>query len=211
MLVIGATGGTGQEVIRQALARGRQVTALIRRDTDRAALPGRVRAVVGDVLDPGSLSTALAGQDVVVSALGVRRGQPAGSVRSAGTATLVAAMTAAGVRRLVAVSSVGVGSSAAAQTRPARLLWPRLAGPDRLPEASRAEDSITASALDWTIIRAPRLVDGPVSGRLAVGETLRLPLRAQLRRSDLARALLDSAEDEGSIGRRTSAITRAGA
>jgi putative NADH-flavin reductase len=208
MLLIGATGGTGREVVRQALDQGERVTVLIRREGDRATLPTEVETVTGDVTDPASLKAALAGQDVVVSALGVRRGQPAGTVRSAGTANLVAAMAATGVRRLLAVSSIGVGSSAAAQTRPARLLWPRLAGPGRIPEASRAEDAIVATSLDWTIIRAPRLVDGPPSGRLAIGESLRLPLGAQLRRADLARALLDSARDDATIGLRTTAITR---
>jgi putative NADH-flavin reductase len=208
MLLIGATGGTGREVVRQALDQGERVTVLIRREGDRATLPTEVETVAGDVTDPASLKAALAGQDVVVSALGVRRGQPAGTVRSAGTANLVAAMAATGVRRLLAVSSIGVGSSAAAQTRPARLLWPRLAGPGRIPEASRAEDAIVATSLDWTIIRAPRLVDGPPSGRLAIGESLRLPLGAQLRRADLARALLDSARDDATIGLRTTAITR---
>jgi putative NADH-flavin reductase len=208
MLLIGATGGTGREVVRQAVQRGDQVTVLIRREADRTTLPPQVTAMIGDVTDPASLSAALTGQDVVVSALGVRRGQAAGTVRSAGTANLVTAMAAAGVRRLLAVSSIGVGSSADAQTRPARLLWPRLAGPGRIPEAARAEDAIVASALDWTIIRAPRLVDGPPSGRLEVGESLRLPLSAQLRRADLAQALLDSAGDDTTIGRRTTAITR---
>jgi putative NADH-flavin reductase len=208
MLLIGATGGTGREVVRQALDQGERVTVLIRRESDRATLPTEVETVAGDVTDPASLKAALAGQDVVVSALGVRRGQPAGTVRSVGTANLVAAMAATGVRRLLAVSSIGVGSSAAAQTRPARLLWPRLAGPGRIPEASRAEDAIVATSLDWTIIRAPRLVDGPPSGRLAIGESLRLPLGAQLRRADLARALLDSVRDDATIGLRTTAITR---
>lgn len=207
MLLIGATGGTGREVARQALEQGERVTALIRRESDRATLPQQVATVVGDVTDPASLEAALAGQQVVVSALGVRRGQAAGTVRSTGTANLVAAMSAAGARRLLAVSSIGVGSSAAAQTRTARLLWPRLAGPGRIAEASRAEDAIVASSLAWTIIRAPRLVDGPPSGRLAVGESLPLPLSAQLRRADLARALLDSAGDDALIGLRTTALT----
>lgn len=208
MLVIGATGETGREVIRRAVAQGEEVTALIRNITDRPSLPAEVDVVMGDVLDRASLERALAGQEKVISALGVRLGQAAGTVRSRGTATLVAAMAAAGVERLVAISSIGVGSSINAQTWPARLMWPRLAGADRIAEASRAEDAILASSLDFTIIRAPRLIDGPSSGLIAVGDDLRLPLGAQLRRADLAEVLLGSLRDPGTIGRILTALTR---
>lgn len=208
MLVVGATGGTGREVVRQALERGKQVTALIRNPGDRTGFPADVRVVIGDVLDAESLVVALDGQRAVISALGVRRGQPVGTVRSAGTASLIAAMGIAGARRLIAVSSVGVGSSREAQTLPARLLWPRLVGPQRIKEADRAEHAIADSTLEWTIVRAPRLMDDTPSGQLCLGDDLRLTLSAQLKRADLAKALLDSLDLDDSIGRRLTALTR---
>ncbi len=208
MLIIGATGATGRELVRRAEARGRTVTALIRDPGDRALFPATVPTVVGDVLDPASLRSALDGHHEVVSALGVRLGTPPGSVRSTGTANLVAAMTDTGVRRLVAVSTVGVGSSRADQTRLARLLWPRLVGADRLAEAALSEDAITSSDRDWTIVRPPRLLDGPAGAATEVGAHVRLPLSAQLTRADLAAVLLDCLADPATIGATLTAVSR---
>ena len=207
MLVIGATGGTGLQVVAQAVEVGKTVRALVRTAEDAGRFDSSVEVVVGDALDPVSLTEALKGETEVISALGVRLGQPAGTTRSEGTATLVAAMEAARVDRLVAVSAVGVGSSRANQTLLARLLWPRLAGADRLAEAAKAEEAIAASSLEWTVIRAPRLIDGAASGRLRVSESLRLQLGAQLSRGDLAAALLEELATSTSIGRYPSAIT----
>jgi putative NADH-flavin reductase len=209
MLVIGATGDAGREVIASARRRTIPVTALVRRESESVSFPHDVETVVGDVFDEQSLATALAGHESVISCLGVRRGSAPGTVRSAGTAALVDAMKQAGVHRLVAVSSVGVGSSREAQSFPARHLWPLLAGRDRIAEASRAEEAIAASDLDWTIIRAPRLTNDPATGHFTVGEDLPLSLSAELTRADLAEILLDSTSDQRLVGKRVSAVSGA--
>ncbi|MGB2570132.1 NAD(P)-dependent oxidoreductase [Micromonospora citrea] len=188
ILLVGATGGTGQAVRELAPAAGHDVVALVRHPAV-PRLPG-ASVAHGDVRDPEALTRALAGIDAVVSCLGVRIGQQPGTVRSTGTATLVAAMAASGVRRLVSVSTVGVGESVAAQSRTAWLLWPRLVGAERLAEAERAEAAVRGSDLDWTIVRPPRLVDGPDTP-VAVGVDLPTGLRSQLTRAALARTLLD--------------------
>ncbi|SCL36216.1 Putative NADH-flavin reductase [Micromonospora nigra] len=188
ILLVGATGGTGQAVRVMAGPAGHDVVALVR-DPAVTRLPDAT-VVNGDARDVAAVSTALAGVDAVVSCLGVRIGQEPGTVRSEGTAALVAAMRAAGVRRLVCVSTVGVGDSVAAQSRPARLLWPRLVGRDRLAEAERAEAAVRGSDLEWTLVRPTRLVDGPDS-RVATGVDVATGLRSQVSRTALARTLLD--------------------
>jgi len=72
VLVLGATGGTGQQLVTQALQQGHIVTALVR-DPRQLSLPSaHLRVVAGSVTDYGSaLATAMHGQDVVISALGV--------------------------------------------------------------------------------------------------------------------------------------------
>jgi putative NADH-flavin reductase len=197
MLVIGATGPTGREVVREALARGCAVAVLVRDPSAAASFPAGVHVHVGDVREEGVVRAALAGEQVVVSTLGVRRGTPVGTVRSDGTRVLVQAMAAAGVARLVSVSSIGVGSSLASMSRGARFLWPRVVGRDRLAEADRAEAAVRASSLDWTIVRPPRLIDGPASGKVQVGPDVALGMQAQITRADLARVLVDQALDHG--------------
>lgn len=190
MLVIGATGPTGRAVVRQALERGLAVTALVRGDAE----PPAGAAIARGEITPG----LLVGHTEVISALGVPRGQEIGTRRSTATRALVTAMERAGTRRLVSVSSVGVGESRAAMSAPARMLWPSLAGRDRLAEVERSDRVIRDSDLDFTLVQPPRLVDdltGPVtlSGRLR--------LSSQLSREQLATVLLDALADPGTIRR----------
>src|SRR5690606_5987004 len=195
--------GTGRLVVAEALRRGHAVKALVRgNQADIGGAEGFADSVLaspaevvrGDIRDRDAVPTALAGGDAGISCLGARLGQPPGTVRSDGTRTLVAAMRQAGPRRLVVVSTVGVGSSRARQSRPARLLWPRIVGTDRLVEADRAEREVIASDLEWTIVRPPRLVDAPAPGRIEVRPELRTRLSTQVSRLDLARLLVDLVE-----------------
>jgi putative NADH-flavin reductase len=199
MLVIGATGGTGLELVRQAQARGIAVTALVRRAEDAALLPAGTRIHVGDARDAAAVTAALAGQDCVVSTLGARRGTEIGTVRSDGTQSIVKAMGQAGVKRLVAVTSVGVGSSLAHMSGASRFMWPRIVGKARLAEADRAEQAILGSGLAWTIVRPPRLVDAARTGKVAVGREVAVGMQSQITRSALAGVLLDLATSDTAV------------
>jgi len=193
MLVIGATGETGRETVAEALRRGIPVTALVRRVEDAATFPAGVAVIVGDARDQAAVVRALSGQDVVVSTLGARKGSPVGTVRSDATRTIVAAMGQAGVQRIVAVSSIGVGESVAHMSRGARFMWPRIVGRDRLAEVERMERILASSGLDWTVVRPPRLMSGPATGKVQVGATVPTHSRSQLDRADLAHVLVDLA------------------
>lgn len=189
--VIGATGGTGLHFVKLALEAGHELTALVR---DRQRLPmesPRLRVVTGNVLDSATVDYALRDCDALVSMLGVALGQPAGTTRSTGTRVLVEAMQRSPVKRLVAVSTVGVGTSRAAQSLASRWLLPRLIGAQRLAEADLQEQIIASSGLDWTVLRPPRLVDGPPTGRYRSGVTIRTSMSSKVPRADLAQALLD--------------------
>lgn len=200
MLVIGATGGTGRALVDHAVHQGRRVKVLVRREADAHSFPATVDAHVGDARDRAALDRALPGASAVVSLLGARRGQPVGTVRSAGTRAVVEAMQRAGVRRLVVVSTVGVGSSLQDMTTTARLLWPVIVGRDRLREAAAAEAMVTSSGLDWTLVRPPRLIDGPIGSQTSVGRSLRIGLKSQISRSALAHLLLDLTDDPAVTG-----------
>jgi putative NADH-flavin reductase len=112
LLVIGATGPTGLEIVSQALTRGHAVTALLRSAATAAFAPP-FQMVVGDVRDPASFKKALAGQDAVVCSLGSAVSGPFKEMTllSEGTRHLVTAMQDQGVKRLVCITGIGAGES----------------------------------------------------------------------------------------------------
>lgn len=200
ILIVGSTGGTGRELVTQALERGHSVTAFAR---DPARLPvrhERLTVARGDVLDPEAVAAAIAGQDAVVCALGHKRWLGPSRILSRGTENVLAAMERHGVRRFVCETSLGVGDS-----------WWRLGLyytlfviPVILPfyywDKHRQERAIRASRLDWTIVRPGVLTNGPRRGRFRHGPTVGHPLwTVRISRADTASFLLDHLDDDTSL------------
>jgi putative NADH-flavin reductase len=81
VLVLGATGGTGQHVVTQALHQGHLVTALVRDPGKMSVAADRLRVQSGSVTDDGpALATAMHGQDAVISTLGVGKSFTSGDL-----------------------------------------------------------------------------------------------------------------------------------
>ena len=197
LFVAGASGRTGRLLVRGALDRGHEVTALVR-DRTRAALPGHehLTVVEGDVMaGPDRLATSIADCAVVVSLLAPRHERDV-RIYSEGTANLLAAMGAVGVTRLVAVSAEGV--RVARGTLPlayrAVLLLPGL---DTVyDDIGEMEEAVMASDLVWTLVRPAVLTDGPATDayRSRVGDVV--PGGLLVSRADLARFLLVVVEQD---------------
>jgi putative NADH-flavin reductase len=202
LTIVAATGGIGRQALEQALAAGHDVTAVVR---DPGKLSRAVRAVAVDLAaaDPWVLVPAVAGADAVLSCLGPRSVAEAG-IASRGTRAILQAMQATGVRRIVVVSAAPVSTvPSPGRPRPPRhdpgegFLVRNLASPVikavfRRPYADLAlmEDMLEASGLDWTVVRPPRLTNGPLTGtsRTAVGRNLRRGILVS--RADVAQLML---------------------
>lgn len=163
VLLIGATGPQGQEIVRAAGRAGIDLRALAR---NPARLDGLgIPAVRGDVLDPASLRGAMAGIDTVVSVLGtplILRGPV--TLLSQGTRNIVAAMKAGGAGRLICVTGMGAGDSRGhGGFVYDRVILPLLLG--RIyADKDRQEEVVRTSGLDWTLVRPAMLKDGPGRG-----------------------------------------------
>lgn len=214
VLIVGASGATGRHLVDQALQAGHAVTAFVR---DPARLPlthAALRVVAGDAMRPESLGPAVDGHDAVVCILGAkpegadaRRGQPGVPVCSAGTKQLIEAMTAAGVRRLVVVSSASVGESRGTGRFPAPWVLRTLLR-EVMDDKEIQEAAVRGSGLDWTIVRPVKMTNGPRTGRTQVGPALRWGLGSKVSRADVAAAVLETLSDANSIG---AALTVTGA
>ncbi|GAA1991561.1 NAD(P)-dependent oxidoreductase [Kitasatospora viridis] len=204
VVVLGATGGTGRAAVHRALNNGHQVVAVVRRPAALATDHPRLRVVGGDVLDPAALLEPVAGADAVVSALGIGYSRAATTVYSAGTANVIAAMRAGGVRRLAVVSTTSMAPppwSAPVQSLLVRgLLHPMLRRP--YADMRLMEQHVRDSGLDWTLIRAARLTDGRAAERRPrTAVDGRLPGAWSVSRGDLAAYLLDSIDNPAVVGR----------
>ena len=206
IIVFGSTGGTGIELIKQAVKQGHEVTAFVRNASKVPFSDPAVQAIEGDVLDLKTIQAAIGNNQAAISVLGVRLGQPPGTVRSEGTRNIVTALSATNLRRFVSVSTVGVGDSLSRLSFFARILFPRIIGPARLNEAKCQEEIIRQSSLDWTILRPTRLFDSDAVGQYKIANNLRTGMSSKLSRADLAAALLVQLETENFL-RQTPTIT----
>ena len=195
LLIVGATGGTGRQLVSQALERGHRVTALVRKAPSGEARPGLI-TLLGNVLDPSSLDRAARGQDAVLSALGHKQWFRPTRILSEGTRNLVEAMRRCGVRRFVCETALGI-SDAWWQMG---LYYSLFVRPIILPlyfwDKTRQEAIIRASDLDWTIVRPGALTNGPKRGRYRHGPRVGHWLwTVSISRADVAAFMLDQVTD----------------
>lgn len=174
LAVIGATGGIGRHVVDRALADGHEVTALVR-DPAGLTTDDHVTPVVGDITDADAVAHAVEGVDGVIWAVGPTSNtsnQPA--IFEAGARNLVAAMKRHSVRRVVALSGAGITLEGEHKPLGGRLISAVVGVLARhVVEAKRREYEVfTATDLDWTLVRPPRVVDGPPTGRILAGQRL---------------------------------------
>jgi putative NADH-flavin reductase len=184
LLVFGATGGTGREVVEQSLSAGHHVTAVVRNPSKISLRHSRLNIVPGDVLEPDTFGPAMAGQEAVVSAIGATDRSPT-NIFSVGLLNILMAMRQANVSRLICVSASGLDPGPLLQKLMVKpLLWAFFK--EAYTDMRRMEIIVRASPVAWTIIRPPRLTDGPRTGKYDVA--IQKPLRHgwQISRADLA-------------------------
>jgi uncharacterized protein YbjT (DUF2867 family) len=193
ILIVGATGGLGRDVVADALTRGHETAALVR-DPAAAALPDAVELVVGDVLDPSSLVRAAHGRHAVICALGTQSPRRPGTLLGQGTKNLVAAMSHERVRRLACVTLLGAGASRPSTSLFYREVILRVLAP-MLPDKEAQERAVRESDLDWTLVRPPRFLTGKPRGSLRVVREGQRARFGKVVRAELARFLVDCVTD----------------
>jgi len=196
VLIIGAGGGTGRQLVVQALERGYEVTAFVRNPAQITMQNDRLRIVQGDVLDYLSVDAAVRGQDAVLSALGHGKFFGPSKILSQGTQNIVRAMQAHGVRRLVCVTSLGIGSSAGRLGIYYTFLITPLVLPFYFWDKARQEQVIASSQLDWVIVRPGLLTNAPARGASKHGPTVGNYLTSvRISRADVADFMLNQLTD----------------
>lgn len=203
ILVLGATGATGKLVVEQALEAGHEVTAFARNPADVTAKHPKLRVVQGDGTNAEALQRAVAGHDVVVSALGSRT-RNKNTILSESARNTIDAMKKAGVRRLIWLSAAGVGDSLP-QTQRSSFIMGRILIPlmlkDVFADAAIADESIRQSGLEWCVVRPVGLNNRPLKGNIRViTDGSKLP-SVGISRADVAKFMLEQATQGTYLGK----------
>jgi putative NADH-flavin reductase len=197
VLVFGASGRTGREVIKQGIARGLTLTAFVRNPARFDIGDPNLRLAVGDVADRKSVEDAMPHQDAVICVLGgnslIKR-EPAIVV---GVHNIVSAMESAGVHRMIYLSADTVDETRKDLNAVRRALVPIIFHSSSADHELN-EDIIRQSHLDWTIVRPPMLTNGARTGSYRIGEHLKAAaLLPQISRADVADFMLDQVAHGG--------------
>ena len=198
LTVLGAAGATGVQLVEQAIAAGHQVTALARSAENLTLTNPNLHVVQGDATDRAVVSQAMKGADAVISVLGAR-----GPVIAETTRAVVAAAEQAGPDRIVMLSSFAVARD---RLKLVSKLVTRMAMGSQIKDKTAGEEVLRASGLDWTIVYATLLTNGPKTEPKVVPETEKVGMSQRISRADVASFLLQATTD-GLYSRRDVIIT----
>jgi len=196
IVVFGANGRTGQLLTKQAVAEGHAVTAVTRHPETFPLRNARLHVMRGDVFDLSSVEKAIAGQDAVLSTLGVPYSFKPITLYSQGTAHIVQAMNHSGVRRLVCVSSSATDPQTRYHDTGGGFIFEKILKPIIInsigrtlyADMQRMETLVMKSDLDWTIVRPSGLFETPTVTDYQVAEAFIRGMYTS--RADLADCML---------------------
>ncbi|PJE65321.1 hypothetical protein COU91_02270 [Candidatus Saccharibacteria bacterium CG10_big_fil_rev_8_21_14_0_10_47_8] len=197
--IFGATGGTGKELVKQALEQGHEITALVRNPQKLSFTNKRVNIIEGDVLNKDDVSKTIQGNDTVLVALGVKPPSKA-KVVGPGTENIIEAMKRYGVKRLVIESAFFMDEKARQKTFTKILTKTLMKGPyaDKLIQ----EEVVRQSGLEWIIVRPVGLKNGPKTGKYNSGENLKLKgLFQTISRADVADFMLAQLNSNANVNK----------
>jgi putative NADH-flavin reductase len=200
LLVLGATGGVGQEIISQAMERGHEVTAFVRSAKSLDRFGGRINVVQGDLLNRVDLAKVIKGHDAVLSGFGPRIpiAKNDRDLLQRFAAALTAAMNDAGVHRLVLVSTAFLFKDSIV---PPAYLFGRLFFPSIVADATEMERILQKSGLDWTIVRPPQLTNKLRTQKYRTREDHLPTFGFSISRADVAHFMLDEAQQHAHAGK----------
>lgn len=198
LVVLGATGGTGLELVRQALERRHLVTAFVRSPERLKEFRNHINIKHGDLLNSAELQQAIQGHDAVLSGFGPRVpiSKADSNLLERFARALTVAMPRAGVRRVIVESVAFLFKDS---IFPPAYVVGRLFFPRTVTDASAMERVFADTALDWTMVRPPELTDKPYTGnyRMREGHLPRFGLKVS--RADVADLMIKLVENHASI------------
>jgi putative NADH-flavin reductase len=199
LVIFGATGTVGRQVVQQALEQGHIVTAVARNLTKLDVQHPHLNLVQGDVMDASAVEQAIRGRDAAICVLGAGK-QLKSTIRSEGTQHIIQAMEKVGMRRLICLSTLGAGDSWGNLDFYWKYVMFGFILRQVFADHERQEALVRNSNLDWTIVRPGALTDGPLTGcyRHSFPSSDRT-ITLQISRADVADFILKQLSDQSSL------------
>ena len=204
LLILGATGATGQNLLEQALAAGHEVTALVRNPAGLTITHARLAVAIGEATDSRALESSMVGQETVLSALGAGNSLRS-EIASRAVAALIPAMRARALKRVIFLSAFGVGETFEQASLVQRLMYRTLLR-QIFADKAKANSMLRQSDLDWTLVCPTVLTNGARVGTYRVGERLAMTGLPKISRADVASFMLEQLSSAGWV-RRTAVIS----
>jgi putative NADH-flavin reductase len=206
VLVLGAGGKTGRLVVEKAAQAGHQVTALLHEPDPHETFTVEVKSVHGDARNPARLDQVMAGQNAVIDAIGGSKPFMESDLEAGTAKVVIDVMKRNGVKRLIAISALGVGDSKEHATWfYEHLLVPLYLG-GVIRDKARMEEVVEHSGLDFVIVRPPLLKDSAETGQIE--EVTGTDEAHSITRADLAQFLVDQLTSDGHLGRQVTIANR---
>ena len=199
LVIFGATGTVGRQIVQQALAQGYTVTAFGRNPAKLNLQHSQLSFAQGDVMDSEAVESAISGQDAVICVLGSGK-KLTGTIRSGGTQQIIQAMEKVGVRRLICQSTLGAGDSWGNLDFYWKYIMFGFILRKVFADHERQEALVRNSNLDWTIVRPGAFIDGPRTGKYRhsfPGTDRNITLK--ISRADVADFILKQLSDQSSL------------
>ena len=194
LVIFGASGQTGRLLVEQALEKGHEVIAYVRREGALTISHQKLRVVIGNLNDPARLQDAIAGADACFSTLGGGSLTKRSPQLTAGISMIVRQMELLGVGRLIYLSSIGAGESRFFMGPVLRFLITGLMLRVPLADHSANEECLAKSKLNWTLVRPGSLTTGVKTGKIRHGsDYIKLSGNPKISRADVAAFMLDQA------------------
>jgi putative NADH-flavin reductase len=202
LLIVGGTGGTGKELIEQALEQGHRLTALVRNPDRVKTSHPNLQVVKGDILDFNIVQDVVEGQDAVLSALGHKKFFVRTTILSSGTKNIIGAMQKHNVSRFICITSLGINESRFKLGLYYTLFVIPFIVFFYFLDKSKQEKLIKESKLSWTIIRPGQLTNGKKRGVYKHGPNVgSYILTKMISRADVAHFMLSQLNDITYLGK----------
>jgi putative NADH-flavin reductase len=200
VLILGSTGGTGQQLVLQSLEHNHEVTALARDPSKLNIVHPMLTVIKGNVLDKDLLTQIIEGKDAVISALGVGKSLKSGDLMTNAVKLLIPAMVEKKVSRLILLSAFGVGETFKQSSFIQKLVF-RLPLKNMYADKAKADEQVRNSKLNWTLVYPVLLTNKPGAGKYKVGEKLAMKGMPKISRADVADFVVRQLADNSYIKR----------